>query len=135
MNFDDIMGGGLAPKSRMGETLTDIFGVDEDFAKKTTRDLVKLTTSTESTDADIIQSAMAMCETKEELAVIMHLHTKTLISNIADQLEEASELLEDSKDVLESLGEDVLMRYAEGMMHKLIKRMGGSQDDLDLDDE
>jgi len=135
MNFDDIMGGGLAPKSRMGETLTDIFGVDEDFAKKTTRDLVKLTTDTESTDADIIQSAMAMCETKEELAVIMHLHTKTLISNIADQLEEASELLEDSKDVLESLGEDVLMRYAEGMMHKLIKRMGGSQDDLDLDDE
>jgi len=135
MNFDDIMGGGLAPKSRMGETLTDIFGVDEDFAKKTTRDLVKLTTDTESTDADIIQSAMAMCETKEELAVIMHLHTKTLISNITDQLEEASELLEDSKDVLESLGEDVLMRYAEGMMHKLIKRMGGSQDDLDLDDE
>jgi bacterioferritin (cytochrome b1) len=135
MNFDDIMGGGLTPKSRMGETLTDIFGVDEDFAKKTTRDLVKLTTSTESTDADIIQSAMAMCETKEELAVIMHLHTKTLISNITDQLEEASELLEDSKDVLESLGEDVLMRYAEGMMHKLIKRMGGSQDDLDLDDE
>ena len=135
MNFDDIMGGGLAPKSRMGETLTDIFGVDEDFAKKTTRDLVKLTTSTESTDADIIQSAMAMCETKEELAVIMHLHTKTLISNIADQLEEASELLEDSKDVLESLGEDVLMRYAEGMMQKLIKRMGGSLDDLDLDDE
>jgi bacterioferritin (cytochrome b1) len=135
MNFDDIMGGGLAPKSRMGETLTDIFGVDEDFAKKTTRDLVKLTTDTESTDADIIQSAMAMCETKEELAVVMHLHTKTLISNIVDQLEEASELLEDSKDVLESLGEDVLMRYAEGMMHKLIKRMGGSQDDLDLDDE
>ena len=135
MNFDDIMNGGLTPKSRMGENLTDIFGVDEDFAKKTTRDLVKLTTDTESTDADIIQSAMAMCETKEELAVVMHLHTKTLISNIADQLEEASELLEDSKDVLESLGEDVLMRYAEGMMHKLIKRMGGSQDDLDLDDE
>jgi hypothetical protein len=135
MNFDDIMSGGLTPKSRMGENITDIFGVDSDFAMKTTRDLVKLTTDTESTDADIIQSALAMCETKEELAVILHLHTKTLVSRMADQFEEASALLEDSKDVLESLGEDVLMKYAEGMMQRLIERMGGSLDDLNLDDE
>ena len=135
MNFDDIMSGGLTPKSRMGENITDIFGVDSDFAMKTTRDLVKLTTDTEATDADIIQSALAMCETKEELAVVMHLLTKTLVSRLADQFEEASALLEDSKDVLESLGEDVLMRYAEGMMQKLMGRMGGSLDDLDLDEE
>jgi hypothetical protein len=119
----------------MGENITDIFGVDSDFAMKTTRDLVKLTTDTESTDADIIQSALAMCETKEELAVVLHLHTKTLVSKMADQFEEASALLEDTKDVLESLGEDVLMRYAEGMMQKLMERMGGSLDDLNLDEE
>lgn len=133
MNFDDIMNGGLSPKSNIGENITDIFNVDESFAMKTTRDLVNLTSSTDSSDADIIQSALAMCETKTELAVVMHLTTKALVNRLVDATDEATMLLEDTKDVIKEIGGEFEMQFAQGMMERLIKRMGEGR--FDSDDE
>lgn len=133
MNFDDIMNGGLSPKSNIGENITDIFNVDESFAIKTTRDLVNLTTSTDSSDADIIQSALAMCETKTELAVVMYLTSKALVNRLVDEMEEASMLLEDTKDVIKEIGSEFEMQFAKGMMERLIKRMEEGR--FDSDDE
>ena len=133
MNFDDIMNGGLSPKSNIGENITDIFNVDESFAIKTTRDLVNLTTSTDSSDADIIQSALAMCETKTELAVVMYLTSKALVNRLVDEMEEASMLLEDTKDVIKEIGGEFEMQFAKGMMERLIKRMEEGR--FDSDDE
>jgi bacterioferritin (cytochrome b1) len=123
MNFDDIMNGGLSPKSNIGENITDIFNVDESFAMKTTRDLVNLTTSKDSSDADIIQSALAMCETKTEVAVVMYLTSKALVNRLVDEMEEASMLLEDTKDVIKEIGGEFEMQFAKGMMERLMKRM------------
>lgn len=133
MNFDDIMNGGLSPKSNIGENITDIFNVDESFAMKTTRDLINLTSATDSSDADIIQSALAMCETKTELAVVMHLTTKALVSRLVDATDEASTLLEDTKDVIKEIGGEFEMQFAQGMMERLIKRMEEGR--FDSDDE
>lgn len=131
MNFDDIMNGGLSPKSNIGENITDIFNVDESFARKTTRDLVKLTTSTDSSDADIIHSALAMCETKTELAVVMYLNSKALIHRLVDEMEEASMLLEDTKDVIKEIGGEFEMQFTKGLMERLIKRMEDGRYDSD----
>lgn len=132
MNFDDIMNGGLSSQSNLGENITDIFEVDEKFAMQSTRDLVDLITNTDSTDADIIQSALAMCETKTEVAVIMHLTTKALVDVIYKQLDKASELLEDTHKVVQNMGEEFIEQYAEGMMKMMIKRHGkdGFEDGL-----
>ena len=132
MNFDDILNGGLSSKSNIGETITDIFGVNEKFAKQTTQDLVDLCYKTEATDADVIQSVLATCETKEEVAVVMHLTCKALVDILYSKAEEAGELLEDTQSVIESMGEEFVAKYAEGMIEALIKRhgQGGIEDRL-----
>ena len=133
MNFDDIMNGGLTPQSKnVGNNLTDIFGVDTGFAMKATRDLINLTQGEDSTDADIIQSALAMCDSKEELAVIMHLHTKAIVGKFMDEFEEATSLLEDTHSVMQTMSEDVLQEFAEKMMKKLTERLGN---EFDTDEE
>ena len=134
MNFDDIMNGGLGSleANDLGKDITDIFGVDTEKAKNNVKDLMTLLTETDSTDSDIIRNALLLTEDKNEVAVVMHLTMKALVSKIVDQANEMADLLEDTRAVLEDMGDDVTERYAMGMVSRMIERMGedGFEDEL-----
>lgn len=133
MNFDDIMNGGLGSlePNDLGKDITDIFGVDTEKAKNNVKDLMTLLTETDSTDSDIIRNALLLTEDKNEVAVVMHLTMKALVAKIVDQANEMGDLLDDTRAVLEEMGEDVTERYAMGMVQRMIKRMG--KDDFEDD--
>ena len=136
MNFDDIMNGGLGSleANDLGKDITDIFGVDTDKAKNNVKDLMTLLTETDSTDSDIIRNALLITEDKNEVAVVMHLTMKALVSKIVDQANEMADLLDDTRAVLEEMGDDVTERYAMGMVSRMIERMGEDDFNQDLND-
>ena len=131
MNFDDIMNGGLGSleANDLGKDITDIFGVDTEKAKNNVKDLMTLLTETDSTDSDIIRNALLLTEDKNEVAVVMHLVMKAMVSKIVDQANEMADLLDDTRAVLEEMGDDVTEQYAMGMVSRMIKRMG--EDDFE----
>lgn len=131
MNFDDIMNGGLGSleANDLGKDITDIFGVDTDKAKSNVKDLMTLLTETDSTDSDIIRNALLITEDKNEVAVVMHLVMKALVSKIVDQANEMADLLDDTRAVLEEMGDDVTEQYAMGMVSRMIERMGDEDDE------
>ena len=133
MNFDDIMNGGLGSleANDLGKDITDIFGVDTEKAKNNVKDLMTLLTETDSTDSDIIRNALLITEDKNEVAVVMHLVMKALVSKIVDQANEMADLLDDTRAVLEEMGDDVTEQYAMGMVSRMIERMG--EDDFEDD--
>jgi len=133
MNFDDIMNGGLGSleANDLGKDITDIFGVDTEKAKNNVKDLMTLLTETDSTDSDIIRNALLITEDKNEVAVVMHLVMKALVSKIVDQANEMADLLDDTRAVLEDMGDDVTEQYAMGMVSRMIERMG--EDDFEDD--
>lgn len=131
MNFDDIMNGGLGSleANDLGKDITDIFGVDTEKAKNNVKDLMTLLTETDSTDSDIIRNALLITEDKNEVAVVMHLVMKALVSKIVDQANEMADLLDDTRAVLEEMGDDVTEQYAMGMVSRMIERMGDEDDE------
>ena len=131
MNFDDIMNGGLGSleANDLGKDITDIFGVDTEKAKNNVKDLMTLLTETDSTDSDIIRNALLLTEDKNEVAVVMHLVMKALVSKIVDQANEMADLLDDTRAVLEEMGDDVTEQYAMGMVQRMIERMGDEDDE------
>lgn len=130
MNFDDIMNGGLGSleANDLGKDITDIFGVDTDKTKGIVKDLMRLLTETDSTDSDIIRTALVLTEDKNEIAVVMHLVMKAMVSEIVDKANEMGDLLEDTREVLEEMGDDVVEQYAMLMVGRMIKRMGDNED-------
>jgi hypothetical protein len=135
MNFDDIMNGGLGSleANDLGKDITDIFGVNTEKAKNNVKDLMTLLTETDSTDSDIIRNALLLTEDKNELAVVMHLTMKALVSKIVDQANEMADLLDDTRAVLEDMGDDVTEKYAMGMVSRMIERMGEDDFNDELD--
>lgn len=130
MNFDDIMNGGLGSleANDLGKDITDIFGVDTEKTKGIVKDLMRLLTETDSTDSDIIRTALVLTEDKNEIAVVMHLVMKAMVSEIVDKANEMGDLLEDTREVLEEMGDDVVEQYAMLMVGRMIKRMGDNED-------
>lgn len=130
MNFDDIMSGGLGSleANDLGKDITDIFGVDTEKTKGIVKDLMRLLTETDSTDSDIIRTALVLTEDKNEIAVVMHLVMKAMVSEIVDKANEMGDLLEDTREVLEEMGDDVVEQYAMLMVGRMIKRMGDNED-------
>lgn len=131
MNFDDIMNGGLGSleANDLGKDITDIFGVDTEKTKGIVKDLMRLLTETDSTDSDIIRTALVLTEDKNEIAVVMHLVMKAMVSEIVDKANEMGDLLEDTREVLEEMGDDVVEQYAMGMVSRMIERMGDEDDE------
>jgi len=130
MNFDDIMNGelGSLENNNIGKDLTDIFGVDTDSAKRSVRDLIKLTIATDSTDSDIINGALGLSDTREEVAVLMHLLTKALMSEVTSQANEMADLLDDTRIVLEEMPDEAQEEFAKGMISRMMERMDGEDE-------
>ena len=130
MKFDDIFS---AQQSTEGTTITDFFGVDTDKMVSWVKDIVKLSRQEDVLDTDIVIAAMAVTETKEELAVLQHLVLKATMSEIMSTADESARLLDWTREALESMSEDAQAQYAEFMVGKLLE--SGEINFEDFDDE
>tara|TARA_R110002049_G_scaffold308124_1_gene510999 strand:+ start:202 stop:594 length:393 start_codon:yes stop_codon:yes gene_type:complete len=128
MNFDDIFS---AQQSTDETTITDFFGVDTDKMVSWVKDVVKLTRQEDVLDTDIVIAAMAVTETKEELAVLQHLVLKATMSEIMSTADESARLLEWTREALESMSEEAQAQYAEFMVGKLLENGDINFDDFD----
>lgn len=130
MKFDDIFN---SQQSTEGTTITDFFGVDTDKMVSWVKDIVKLSRQEDVLDTDIVIAAMAVTETKEELAVLQHLVLKATMSEIMSTADESARLLDWTREALESMSEDAQAQYAEFMVGKLLE--SGEINFEDFDDE
>lgn len=122
MNFDDIMNGGLSPEERVGRDITEVYELDTENTKRNVFDLVKLMQSEDVMDSDIIDTAMSLTTDSKELAVTMHLVMKAVISDLMDSFDEASTLLDMTRECIEEMGDEVTKEYASLMMSKIIRK-------------
>lgn len=128
MKFDDIFS---AQQSTEGTTITDFFGVDTDKMVSWVKDVVKLSRQEDVLDTDIVIAAMAVTETKEELAVLQHLVLKATMSEIMSTADESARLLDWTREALESMSEEAQAQYAEFMLGKLLENGDINFDDFD----
>ena len=128
MKFDDIFS---AQQSTEGTTITDFFGVDTDKMVSWVKDVVKLSRQEDVLDTDIVIAAMAVTETKEELAVLQHLVLKATMSEIMSTADETARLLDWTREALETMGEEAQSQYAEFMVGKLLENGDINFDDFD----
>jgi len=128
MKFDDIFS---AQQSTEGTTITDYFGVDTDKMVSWVKDVVKLSRQEDVLDTDIVIAAMAVTETKEELAVLQHLVLKATMSEIMSTADESARLLDWTREALESMSEEAQAQYAEFMVGKLLENGDINFDDFD----
>lgn len=128
MKFDDIFS---AQQSTEGTTITDFFGVDTDKMVSWVKDVVKLSRQEDVLDTDIVIAAMAVTETKEELAVLQHLVLKATMSEIMSTADESARLLDWTREALESMSEEAQAQYAEFMVGKLLENGDINFDDFD----
>ena len=128
MKFDDIFS---PQESTEGTTITDFFGVDTDKMVSWVKDVVKLSRQEDVLDTDIVIAAMAVTETKEELAVLQHLVLKATIGEIMSTADESARLLDWTREALETMGEEAQAQYAEFMVGKLLENGDINFDDFD----
>jgi len=128
MKFDDIF---RTQQSTEETTITDFFGVDTDKMVSWVKDVVKLTRQEDVLDTDIVIAAMAVTETKEELAVLQHLVLKATMSEIMSTADESARLLDWTREALESMSEEAQAQYAEFMLGKLLENGDINFDDFD----
>lgn len=130
MKFDDIFS---TQQSAEGSTITDFFGVDTNKMVSWVKDIVKLSRQDDVLDTDIVIAAMAVTETKEELAVLQHLVLKATMSEIMSTAEESARLLDWTREALENMSEDAQAQYAEFMVTKLLESGDINLDDFDVE--
>ena len=130
MKFDDIFS---TQQSAEGNTITDFFGVDTNKMVSWVKYLVKLSRQDDVLDPDIVIAAMAVTETKEELAVLQHLVLKATMSEIMSTAEESARLLDWTREALENMSEDAQAQYAEFMVTQLLESGDLNLDDFDVE--
>ena len=128
MKFDDIF---KSQPSTEGVTITDFFGVDTEKMVGMVKDIVKLSRQEDVLDTDIVIAAMAVTNTKEELAVLQHLVLKATMNEIMSVADESARLLDWTREAMETMDEDAQAQYAEFMVGKLMENGDISFDDLD----
>lgn len=128
MKFDDIFS---AQQSAEGTTITDFFGVDTDKMVSWVKDIVKLSRQEDVLDTDIVIAAMAVTESKEELAVLQHLVLKATMNEIMSVADESARLLDWTREAIETMSEETQAQYAEFMVGKLMENGDISFEDFD----
>ena len=128
MKFDDIF---ESQQSAEGTTITDFFGVDTDRMVLMVKDIVKMSREEDVLDTDIVIAAMAITNTKEELAVLQHLVLKATMSEIMSVADESARLLDWTREAIETMSEETQAQYAEFMVGKLMENGDISFDDFD----
>ena len=128
MKFDDIF---ESQPSTEGTAITDFFGVDTDRMVGMVKDIVKMSRQDDVLDTDIVIAAMAVTNTKEELAVLQHLVLKATMTEIMSTAQESAKLLDWTREAIETMDDETQARYAEFMVGKLIENGDINFDDFD----
>jgi hypothetical protein len=129
MNFDDI----FKPTETAGETITSYYNLDDDTMSRNAMSMLKMMKGSEVLDTYVIDTGLALTETKDEAAVLFYLLSKALVTEIMNVSEETSRLLDFTRKAVESMGEEAQTQYASLMIEQMLE--AGMIGDNDDDDE
>ena len=129
MNFDDI----FKPTETAGETITSYYNLDDDTMSRNAMSMLKMMKDSEVLDTYVIDTGLALTETKDEAAVLFYLLSKALVTEIMNVSEETSRLLDFTRKAVESMGEEAQTQYASLMIEQMLE--AGMIGDNDDDDE
>jgi len=129
MNFDDI----FKPTETAGETITSYYNLDDDTMSRNAMSMLKMMKGSEVLDTYVIDTGLALTETKDEAAVLFYLLSKALVTEIMNVSEETSQLLDFTRKAVESMGEEAQTQYASLMIEQMLE--AGMIGDNDDDDE
>ena len=126
MNFDDI----FKPTETAGETITSYYNLDDDTMSRNAMSMLKMMKGSEVLDTYVIDTGLALTETKDEAAVLFYLLSKALVTEIMNVSEETSQLLDFTRKAVESMGEEAQTQYASLMIEQMLEAgMIGDNDD------
>jgi len=129
MNFDDI----FKPTETAGETITSYYNLDDDTMSRNAMSMLKMMKDSEVLDTYVIDTGLALTETKDEAAVLFYLLSKALVTEIMNVSEETSQLLDFTRKAVESMSEEAQTQYASLMIEQMLE--AGMIGDNDDDDE
>ena len=129
MNFDDI----FKPTETAGRTITSYYNLDDDTMSRNAMSMLKMMKGSEVLDTYVIDTGLALTETKDEAAVLFYLLSKALVTEIMNVSEETSRLLDFTRKAVESMSEEVQTEYASLMIEQMLE--AGMIGDNDDDDE
>ena len=129
MNFDDI----FKPTETAGETITSYYNLDDDTMSRNAMSMLKMMKDSEVLDTYVIDTGLALTETKDEAAVLFYLLSKALITEVMNVSEETSQLLDFTRKAVESMSEEAQTQYASLMIEQMLE--AGMIGDNDNDDE
>jgi hypothetical protein len=129
MNFDDI----FKPTETAGETITSYYNLDDDTMSRNAMSMLKMMKDSEVLDTYVIDTGLALTETKDEAAVLFYLLSKALVTEVMNVSEETSQLLDFTRKAVESMSEEAQTQYASLMIEQMLE--AGMIGDNDSDDE
>ena len=129
MNFDDI----FKPTETAGETITSYYNLDDDTMSRNAMSMLKMMKESDVLDTYVVDTGLALTETKDEAAVLFYLLSKALVTEIMNVSEETSRLLDFTRKAVESMGEEAQTQYASLMIEQMLE--AGMIGDNDDDDE
>jgi len=129
MNFDDI----FKPTETAGETITSYYNLDDETMSRNAMSMLKMMKDSEVLDTYVIDTGLALTETKDEAAVLFYLLSKALVTEIMNVSEETSQLLDFTRKAVESMSEEAQTQYASLMIEQMLE--AGMIGDNDDDDE
>ena len=95
-----------------------------------TMDLLNLCKTSESLDSVILDTGLALADTKEETAVLFYLMQKAVLSEVMQVSDESTQLLEFTRKAIEQMNAESQAEYASLMVEQMLE--AGM---LDIDDE
>ena len=131
MKFDDIFKPAQAAE---GQTITSYFNLDDAKIMRKTMDMVKLCKTTEALDSVILDTGLALADTKEETAVLFYLLQKAILSEVMQMSDESSKLLDMTRTAIEGMSREAQEQYASSMVGQMLEE-GMLEMDDDEDDE
>ena len=130
MKFDDIF---KTAASAEGQTITSYFNLDDEQMMRKAMDLLNLCRTSEVLDSVILDTGLALSDSKEEAAVLFYLMQKAVLSEVMNASEETSQLLDFTRKAVEQMGDEAQTQYASLMIEQMLE--AGMIGDRDDDDE
>jgi hypothetical protein len=131
MKFDDIFKPAGAAE---GQTITSYYNLDDAQMMRKTMDLLNLCKTSEALDSVILDTGLALADTKEETAVLFYLMQKAVLSEVMQVSEESSQLLDFTRKAIEQMDAEAQEQYASSMVTQMLEA-GMLDIENDEDDE
>lgn len=127
MKFDDI----FKPYDTKGQTITSYYDLDDASMTRKVMDMVKMMKTSDVLDTFVIDTGLALADSKEEAGVLFYLLSKAMLSEVFETSEETSKLLEMTLEALLLMSEEAQAEYAQHMIGMMLDEgmIGLDEDD------